>query len=90
MGSRGELFTYRMQSDNGRRSYFFNVKEIRGSRSLSIVESIQKATGGFDRHQVHVYSEDVDAFILHLEEAAAALRKDTPQERPRFDDRNPK
>ncbi len=65
MGYRGEVFSERFSNDN--RTYFFNVKENRkGDLYLNIVESKEKDSTGFERHQIVVFKEDLENFLSSL------------------------
>ncbi len=75
MGARGELFTTQIVLDN--RSYFFNVKENRsGDVFLQIVESKNKNGESFDRHQIAVFSEDMQKFCKGFETALSYIEKE--------------
>lgn len=80
MGSRGEVFSARVRSQNDRRTYFFNVKENRTrDLFLTIVESKkQEGVEEFDRHQVVVFEEDLAAFARGLEETLRFIRAQRP------------
>lgn len=74
MGARGELYTTQIVLDN--RSYFFNIKENRsGDLFLQIVESKNKNGEAFDRHQIAVFSEDMQNFCKGFENALAFIDK---------------
>lgn len=75
MGARGELFTTEVYLDN--RSYFFNVKENRtGDAFLQIVESKNRDGQDQDRHQIAIFSDDMQKFLQGLEKSLAYLEKD--------------
>lgn len=75
MGARGELFTTQIYLDN--RSYFFNVKENRtGDMFLQIVESKSRDGSDFDRHQIAVFSEDMQQFLQGMEKSLAFIEKE--------------
>lgn len=62
MGRRGELFSTRQFTEDGKKTYFFNVKENRyGDLYINLAESIKK-DGGFQRFSIMVFSEDLDLF----------------------------
>jgi len=54
-----------------RRTYFFDVRETRGSDYyLTITESRKRFdTDGYDRHKIFLYKEDFNKFIKGLGEA---------------------
>lgn len=54
-----------------RRTYFFDVRETRGSDYyLTITESRKKFdSDGYERHKIFLYKEDFNKFIKGLEEA---------------------
>jgi hypothetical protein len=54
-----------------RRTYFFDVRETRGSDYyLTITESRKRFEGeGYDRHKIFLYKEDFNKFIKGLGEA---------------------
>ncbi len=69
MGIRGELFSTRVHSQSEKRTYFFNIKENRnGDIFLNIVESKKHGEADFERHQIVVFREDLEAFMraFHL------------------------
>lgn len=71
MGKRGELFTEKLFSENGSKTYFFNVKENRfGDYFLNLVESSKNDNGRFDRYSIIVFEEDMDLFVKDLRKAA--------------------
>jgi len=73
MGKRGELFTEKLFSENGSKTYFFNVKENRfGDYFLNIVESSKNDNGRFDRYSIIVFEEDLDLFVTDFRAAATA------------------
>jgi hypothetical protein len=75
MGARGELFTTQVYLDN--RSYFFNVKENRtGDVFLQIVESKNRDGAEADRHQIAVFSEDMQKFLQGMEKSLEFIEKD--------------
>ena len=75
MGARGELFTTQIHLDN--RSYFFNVKENRtGDVFLQIVESKNRDGAETDRHQIAVFSEDMQKFLQGMEKSLDFIEKD--------------
>jgi len=70
MGKRGELFTEKLFSENGSKTYFFNVKENRfGDYFLNIVESSKNDNGRFDRYSIIVFEEDLDLFVTEFHKA---------------------
>ena len=78
MGARGELFTTQIFLDN--RSYFFNVKENRtGDVFLQIVESKSRDGVEADRHQIAIFSEDMQKFLQGLEKSLDFVEKDRKQ-----------
>ena len=75
MGARGELFTTQIYLDN--RSYFFNVKENRtGDVFLQIVESKNRDGAEADRHQIAVFSEDMQKFLQGMENSLKFIEKE--------------
>ncbi|MBB6479132.1 DUF3276 family protein [Spirochaeta isovalerica] len=76
MGKRGELFTEKLFSENGSKTYFFNVKENRfGDYFLNIVESSKNDNGRFDRYSIIVFEEDLDLFVSDFRKAATAAKE---------------
>ncbi len=74
MGLRGEVYSTRVNGE--KRTFFFNVKENRtGDYFLTIVESKKEESGDFDRHQVMVYEEEIEAFAREFGKAAAIIQK---------------
>lgn len=63
MGQRGEVYTDRLDIPNGKRCYFFNIKENRsGDYFINIVESINRLDSKFDRQEILLYEEHLDLF----------------------------
>ncbi len=70
MGVRGELFTCKATTTEGKRTYFFNVKENRqGDLFLNVVESKEHGGTGFERHSIVVFEEDMHHFSHELQKA---------------------
>jgi hypothetical protein len=61
-----------------RRTYFFDVRETRGSDYyLTITESRKRFdSDGYDRHKIFVYKEDFNKFIKGLGEAVDYVKTD--------------
>ena len=61
-----------------RRTYFFDVRETRGSDFyLTITESRKRFdSDGYDRHKIFVYKEDFNKFIKGLTEAVNYVKTD--------------
>lgn len=75
MGTRGELFTEKLFSESGSKTYFFNVKENRfGDYFLNIVESSKNDNGRFDRYSIIVFEEDLDLFVAEFHKAVDIVR----------------
>ncbi len=76
MSKRGELHTSKMVVANGKRTYFFNVKEnYRGELFLSIVESVRsdKDEETYKRQQIIIYNEHLGEFISFFRKAVTHL-----------------
>lgn len=74
MGTRGEVYSTKVNGE--KRTFFFNVKENRnGDYFLNIVESKKGEAEGFERQQVLVYEEELEAFMRELSKAAAVVLK---------------
>ena len=75
MGIRGEIFSCRATAENGKRTYFFNVKENRqGDLFLNVVESKEHSGTGFERHSIVIFEEDMDLFSRELQRALDFIR----------------
>ncbi len=61
-----------------RRTYFFDVRETKGSDYyLTITESRKRFDSeGYDRHKIFVYKEDFNKFIKALNEAVDYVKTD--------------
>jgi hypothetical protein len=61
-----------------RRTYFFDVRETRGSDYyLTITESRKRADdSGYDRHKIFLYKEDFNKFVKALSEAVDYVKTD--------------
>lgn len=76
MGKRGELFTEKIFSENGSKTYFFNVKENRFSDYfLNLVESSKNDNGRFDRYSIIVFEEDLDLFVAEFNKAVDIVKE---------------
>lgn len=76
------MFSWRVPSANDKRTYFLNVKENRTrDLFLSIVESKKHGEGDFERRQIVVFEEDIDAFAVGLEKVLKFIRTERPRER---------
>ncbi|OQX29246.1 MAG: hypothetical protein B0D92_04725 [Spirochaeta sp. LUC14_002_19_P3] len=74
MGQRGELFSTRFFAEEGRKTYFFNVKENRyHDIYLNIVES-RKTERGFRRSSVVVFQENLDMFAISIEQVISCIQ----------------
>ena len=74
MGIRGEVYSGRLSA--GTRTYFFNVKENRhGDLFLNLVESKKHGEIGFERHQVVIFEEEMEAFTAEFEKAVSFMKK---------------
>ena len=61
-----------------RRTYFFDVRETRGSDYyVTITESRKRADdSGYDRHKIFLYKEDFNKFVKALSEAVDYVKTD--------------
>ena len=61
-----------------RRTYFFDVRETRGSDYyLTITESRKRADdSGYDRHKIFLYKEDFNKFVKALSESVEYVKTD--------------
>jgi hypothetical protein len=76
MGIRGELFSTRVHSQSEKRTYFFNIKENRnGDIFLNIVESKKHGDTDFERHQIVIFKEDLEAFIRAFQLATDFMKR---------------
>lgn len=73
MGQRSEIFSTRIFTDDGRKTFFFNVKENRYRDTyMDIVES-RKAEGRFKRSSVVVFQEDLSKFLDVLNDSIESI-----------------
>lgn len=80
MGKRGELYTEKLFSANGSKTYFFNVKENRfGDYFLNFVESSKNDSGRFIRYSIIVFEEDLDLFTKELRKALSMAADETEE-----------
>jgi hypothetical protein len=78
MGLRGEIYSTRVFVDEGRKTFFFNVKENRfGDLYLNLVES-RRSGDRFKRSSVVVFEEDLDGFLEILDGALTRLESGGP------------
>lgn len=85
MGLRGEVFSWRVTSENERRTYFLNVKENRnGDLYLTIVESKKHGETDFERRQVMIFEEDFGRFRMGIDKVFDFIReaKEGPKKQP--------
>lgn len=76
MGRRGELFSTRQFSEDGKKTYFFNVKENRyGDLYINLAESVKKEHG-FQRFSIMVFNEDLDLFKTEFTKISALSLND--------------
>ena len=58
-----------------RRTYFFDVRRTKGEDYfLTLTESTARQDGGYERHKIFLYKEDLNRFIEALEETANYLK----------------
>ena len=82
MGQRGEVFSTRIFAEEGKKTYFFNVKENRfGDLYLNVVESRKTPEGSFKRSSLVVFGEDLDGFLEMLDASVADFRGRRPFDR---------
>ncbi len=63
MSARSEVFSSRFYSNNGKKTYFFNVKENRfQDLFLTIVESRKEDNGKFNRTSIQIFGEMLEVF----------------------------
>ncbi|MDC7127380.1 MAG: DUF3276 family protein [Spirochaetales bacterium] len=75
MGLRGEVFSCKAITPNGKRTYFFNVKENRqGDLFLNVVESKTHGATGYERHSIVVFEEDLEVFSKELQKSLDYIR----------------
>lgn len=75
MGLRGEVFSCKVATENGKRTYFFNVKENRqGDLFLNVVESKPHGGTGYERHSIIVFEEDMELFVKEMQKSLDYIR----------------
>ncbi len=78
MGMRGELHSEKLSVADGKRIYFFNVKENRhGDKFIVIAENVFKFDDRVNRQQIVIYQEHLDDFRYALNKAVSALGSKT-------------
>ena len=81
MGIRGELHSEKLSVAQGKRTYFFNVKQNRhGDAFLVIAENILKFDDRIDRQQIVIYEEHLSEFRYALNKAVSVLHTLKPTE----------
>ncbi len=79
MGARGEIYTEKLELTNGKRTYFFNVKENRnGDMFLALVESIRKFDDRYERQQIVIYEEHIELFVDVMNRVFDFMKKESP------------
>lgn len=82
MGRRGELFSTRQFTEDGKKTYFFNVKENRyGDLYINLAESVKKENGGFQRFSIMVFNEDLDLFKSEFTKISVVALNDLRENR---------
>ncbi len=82
MGVRGELYSEKLTVADGKRSYFFNVKQNRnGDHFIVIAENVFKFDDRVDRQQIVVYEEHLDDFRYALNKAITMMKKTTDMQK---------
>ena len=77
MGIRGEIYTTKVFTEDGSRTFFFNIKENRfGDYFLNIVESSKRDNDQFKRFSIIVFEEDMKAFFSLFDHVIERFRKD--------------
>ncbi len=73
----------------GRRTYFIDIKLTeKGDKYLKITESKKDTDGGFERHQIMVFKEDIEKFTDAVAKAAWRIREpETPSKSYSLDDK---
>jgi hypothetical protein len=71
------IFSKRIKAGN-RRTYFFDVRETRGSDYfITITESKKRFNDdGYDRHKMFIYKEDFNKFLAALTETVDYVKTD--------------
>jgi hypothetical protein len=71
-----------------RRTYFFDVRETRGSDYyLTITESRKRADdSGYDRHKIFLYKEDFNKFVKALGEAVDYVKTEFDAFNPEYEE----
>ena len=58
-----------------RRTYFFDVRRTKGKDYyLTLTESSRRMDGGYDRHKIFLYKEDLNRFVATLEETVNYIK----------------
>jgi Protein of unknown function (DUF3276) len=58
-----------------RRTYFFDVRRTKGEDYyLTLTESSRRMDGGYDRHKIFLYKEDLNRFLATLEETVNYIK----------------
>ncbi|MDZ7876285.1 MAG: DUF3276 family protein [Saprospiraceae bacterium] len=58
-----------------RRTYFFDVRRTKGEDYyLTLTESSRRMDGGYDRHKIFLYKEDLNRFVATLEETVNYIK----------------
>ena len=70
MGKRGEVYSTRITTEDGKKTFFFNVKQnFYKDYYLSIVESRKMMESVFRRSTIIVFDNHLEEFIVRLEQA---------------------
>ncbi len=58
-----------------RRTYFFDVRRTKGEDYyLTLTESSRRMEGGYERHKIFLYKEDLNRFVATLEETVNYIK----------------
>ena len=75
MGLRGELFSCKASTANGKRTYFLMLKKQTGDLFLNVVESKPHGGSGYERHSIVVFEEDMELFTKEMQKSLDFIRK---------------
>ncbi len=79
MSQRGEVHSFRFFAEEGKKTYFFNIKENRfNDLYLVIVESRKDGQERFSRDSIQVFEEMLSPFCEKLEDLLSQFSREIP------------
>lgn len=75
MGQRGEIASRRIFAEDGKKTYFFNLKENRNHDLYLNIVASRKSDEGFKRTSIIVFQEDIVDFADMLDDVVTEIQQ---------------